>query len=119
MGYDVSRSIVVKINGKTLSNVEKVETFYQRDRNIQDGKLSVSLKSIDVKITRKRRIEDIYSDGVEFRPLKNFSLSVSFPHHDTSYDSCEWADYKEFLGENDTVIEELTVASLSYKFATS
>ena len=119
MGYDASRSITVKINGKRLANVEKVETVYVRDRNIQDGKLSVSLKTIDVKITRKRRMEDALNDGVEFTPLKNFSLTVSFSRFDTSYEECEWVDYKQILGENDTVIEEITVAALIYKFAAS
>lgn len=117
MGYDVSRSITVRINGNRLAGVEKIETVYNRDRNIQDGKLSVSLKTIDVKITRKRHIEDTLNDGVELRPLKGFSLSVSYSRYDTSYENCEWVDYKEILGENDTVIEELTVAALSYKFA--
>ncbi len=117
MGYDTSRSIVVTVDGKRLANVEKVETHYQRDRTIQDGALSVNLKSIDVKITRKRHIEDTFNDGVEFRPLKKFTLSVSFSRYDTSYEGCEWVDYKETLGENDTVIEEWTVAALSYKYA--
>ncbi len=117
MSFDTTKACTVQINGTRLANVEKIETHFERETTVTDGALGANLKSIRVKIVRKKHIGDAYDDGVIFCALKDFALTVLVPGFATSYDGCQWVDYKEYIGEGNTITEELTVAALSYKYA--
>lgn len=114
MSFNEARAISVRINGTRVANVESIISSSKREKNVSGSVINVQSKEISVTLKRVIYLNDTRSDGLLLRAQNNFLLEIYYPDHISSYTNCQWVDYTETVGENNTVTEEIKICSLNY-----
>ena len=118
MSTNSSRYIKISVNGNQLANVIGVETFLKREHTIEGNTLSVQNSLITAKIKRQKILGDSRNDGINLRSLSKFTLAISYPGLNASFDDCEWIEFKETISEDGIIIEDITAISTKYSTST-
>ncbi len=114
MNYDQSKSVYVTINGNRILNLQSVVSNFQREKTVENGVLVAPASQKTVTLRRVRYVGDSHSDGLNLRTLQGFQLNIYTPGYISSFPNCQWLSFTETIGKDNTIIEEMTVTSLSY-----
>lgn len=113
--YNLEKAAYVLINDTRVANIVSVNVEYDRELVIENGQITKPNTIMHVTLKRQIFLNDPRSDGLNLRGLENFTLAIYTPTYITTYTNCQWLGYKETVGDDNVVLEELHVASLTMK----
>ena len=113
--YNLEKAMYVTVNNSRIANLLHVESTFNREFAIVDGKIAPPTTYMYVTLRRQIFVKDGIRDGLNLRSLSDFSMSIYWPGVVSTYSNCEWLDFKETVVSDNIIIEEMRIASLEYR----